>query len=142
MLVATAAILVIGGIVLWRTGAQSVPAPQPVKTAVSAPPKNPVLDELVKTTRALNDSQQQAIDQLQVLQDTVASQAAALKASSDQVAALNERLEALRQSFASTAPPAVDREAKPLPKELKRPMTRQRQKPHRTSKRKSSRAHR
>ncbi|MBS0528961.1 MAG: hypothetical protein JSS22_06185 [Proteobacteria bacterium] len=140
LLIATAAILVTGGIVLWRMGTQGAPIQQPTKTAVSSPPKNPVLDELVRTTRALNDSQQQAIDQLQVLQDTVASQAAALKASSDQVAALNARLETLRQSFASTAQPAAEPEAKPVPQQLKRQAPRQKHKPNRASRRKRSHA--
>ena len=141
LLVGCAAILVIGGILLWRIGIQSRPASQPVKTAaVSMPAKNPEIEELIKATRALNDSQQQAIDQLQVLQDTVASQAAALKASSDQVTELNDKLEALRQSFASVQPPA-DQEAKPAARETKRSPPRQRHKPRRSSsKRHGSRA--
>ena len=141
LLVGAAAVLIIGGIVFWRMGTQGAPAPQPAKIAVSALPQNPVLDELVRSTRALNDSQQQAIDQLQVLQDTVASQAAALKASSDQIGALNERLEALRQSFASTSPPAADQDAKPARKEVKPQSAHQRRKPHRISKRKNARTH-
>mgnify|MGYP001553078218 CR=1 FL=1 len=143
LLIGSAAILVIGGIFLWRIGVQTAPAPPPVKTpAVTAPVKNPEIEELVKATRALNDSQQQAIDQLQVLQDTVASQAAALKTSSDQVAELNNKLEALRQSFASTQP-AVDPEAKPAVREVKRSPPRQRHRSHRiASKRRSSHAHR
>lgn len=142
LLVGSAAILVIGGIFLWRIGVQTAPAPPPVKTAaVTVPAKNPEIEELVKATRALNDSQQQAIDQLQALQDTVASQAAALKVSSDQVTELNNKLEALRQSFASTQP-AADPEAKSAERETKRSPPRPRHKTRRVSKRHGSRAHR
>lgn len=111
------------------------PAPRSATTAVTAPAKNPVLDELVRTTRALNDSQQQAIDQLQVLQDTVASQAAALKASSDATAALNDKLESLRQSFASAAQPV----AEPVPKSVRAPShKRQKLRLHTSTKQKRS----
>jgi hypothetical protein len=129
LLVAAAAFLIIGGVALWRMGSPHSPAPRPVTTAVTAPVKNPVLDELVKTTRALNDSQQQAIDQLQVLQDTVASQAAALKASSDATAALNDRLETLRRSFASAAQPV----AEPVAKSVQSPPHKRQKLRHHTS---------
>jgi hypothetical protein len=144
LLVGGAAILVIGGIFLWRIGVHMTPAPPPVRTvAVAAPAKNPQLEELVKATRALNSTQQQAIDQLQVLQDTVASQAAALKASSEQVTELNDKLEALRQSFASAQPAAVDQDAKPAARDVKRPPPRHRHKPRRSSsKRHGSRSRR
>ena len=142
LLVAAAASLVIGGLAFWRMGMPPrPPAPRSATTAVTAPAKNPVLDELVRTTRALNDSQQQAIDQLQVLQDTVASQAAALKVSSDQVTELNNKLEALRQSFAITQP-AADPEAKSAERATKRSPPRPRHKTRRVSKRHGSRAHR
>lgn len=146
LLVGSATILVIGGIFLWRIGFHTAPAPAPppVRTAaVAEPAKNPQLEELVKATRALNTTQQQAIDQLQVLQDTVASQAAALKTSSEQVTELNDKLEALRQSFASTQPAAVDQEAKPATRDVKRPPPRHRHKPRRSSsKRHGARSHR
>lgn len=142
LLVGSAAILVVGGIFLWRIGVHDTPAPPPVRTvAVAVPAKNPQLEELLKATRALNTTQQQAIDQLQVLQDTVASQAAALKTSSEQVTELNDKLEALRQSFASVQT-AADQEAKPAAREVKRSPPRQRHRPRRTSsKRHGARTH-
>lgn len=142
VLVAVAAILIIGGAGLWRIAVHDAPVAQPIKAVQKAPPRDPAVDDLLKTTRALNDSQQQAIDQLQMLQDTVASQAAALKASSDQVAALNDKLESLRQSFASAAqqPPAeqAGKSTTDKPKASRRlPGSRA----HRSSKRHGPRAH-
>jgi septal ring factor EnvC (AmiA/AmiB activator) len=143
ILVAVAAILIIGGAGLWRIAVHETPVAQPVKVVQKAPARDPALDDLLKTTRALNDSQQQAIDQLQVLQDTVASQAAALKASSDQVAALNDKLESLRQSFASAAqqPPLEQAEKSPTDKPHESRRRLPSNKSHRGSKRHGPRAH-
>src|SRR5207237_10182609 len=73
--------------------------------------KNPVLEELVEATKALGVSQQQAIDQLQVLQEQLASQQAETRKSSGEVAALSDKLETLRQSFASVTPPLEQADA-------------------------------
>ena len=56
-------------------------------------------------------SQQQAIDQLQVLQQQFAAQQAETRKSSGEVAALGDKFETLRQSFASVATPAEDVDA-------------------------------
>lgn len=100
---AAVALAIVGGAVTWRVIAMEPVVPK--REAVAA--RNPVLDELVASTKALENSQQQAIDQLQVLQDAVAAQQAETRHASDQVALLNGKLDALRQSFAEAAVPAV-----------------------------------
>ena len=74
-MVALASLLVLGGAVIWRV---SVSRP-PEQAQAVAPPRDPMLGHLVENTKALEDSQQQAIDQLQVLQDLVRAQQAETK---------------------------------------------------------------
>lgn len=102
--VALVALVALGGAVIWRVGA-SRPSTEQAKLAA---PRNPVLDELLDSTKALGLSQQQAVDQLQELQDLVRTQQADLKRASDRVAALNARLDTLQQSFASLSPPMAE----------------------------------
>jgi hypothetical protein len=66
-------------------------------------------EQLVEKTKGLEATQQESIDQLQVLQDQLqsvrrllASQQAETKRLSEQVSALNEAVDGLRQSYAST----------------------------------------
>ena len=133
IIAAVAALLIIGGAVVWRAGVNSQPPAGPIKAAVSV--KNPAIDELVGTTKALDASQQQVVDQLQVVQEMLATQQAETKRSSDKIAALGAQLEALRQSFASL-PPAVPEETEALPgrpsKKIERP-SRSRAKIHRAA---------
>lgn len=103
---AAAALVIVAGAFVWRIAASHSPPSAPPTTNVAAAARNPVLDELVETTKALQDSQQQAIDQLQVLQQLLSSQQAEIKKSSDEIAALSDKLESLRQSFASLPAPA------------------------------------
>jgi uncharacterized coiled-coil protein SlyX len=66
-------------------------------------------DELLETTKALGITQQQAVDQLQVVQDQLVAQKAETRKLSDQVAAVTEKLDVLQQSVAHAphAPPPV-----------------------------------
>ena len=61
--------------------------------------------------RDLQASQQQVVEQMKALQETVSTARANVKRLSDEVAALSAKLEALQQSFASAhqqiPPPAV-----------------------------------
>ena len=57
--------------------------------------------ELLETTKDLRVKQQQAVDQLQVVQDQLGAQKAETKKLSEQIAVLTERLDALRQSIAT-----------------------------------------
>lgn len=105
LVVALVAFAGLGGAVIWRVGASR---PSVEQAKVANPPRNPVLDELVENTKALGVSQQQAVDQLQELQDLVRSQQVEMKKASDRVAALNARLDTLQQSFASISPPVAE----------------------------------
>uniref|UniRef100_Q07PQ7 Uncharacterized protein n=1 Tax=Rhodopseudomonas palustris (strain BisA53) TaxID=316055 RepID=Q07PQ7_RHOP5 len=109
LVVALASLLVLGGAAIWRVSGNRPPE----QAKAVAPPRDPMLVKLVENTEALEASQQQAIDQLQVLQDLVRAQQAETKLTSDRVAALNARLDTLQQSFASIAPPLLAEEAEP-----------------------------
>jgi uncharacterized protein HemX len=99
-----------GSITLWRvyTGAspeqERVVAARLVQARVAQ-----TSEQLVERTKALEVSQQEAIDQLQIAQDQLltikrllAAQQSDAKRLSDQVAALNGAIDSLRQSFASS----------------------------------------
>jgi uncharacterized coiled-coil protein SlyX len=66
-------------------------------------------DELLETTKGLQVTQQQAVDQLQVVQDQLVAQRVEVKKLSEQIAALTERLDTLQQSIANM--PATTRSA-------------------------------
>ena len=65
--------------------------------------------------KGLQVTQQQAVDQLQIVQDQLVAQRAETKRLSDQIAALTERLDALQQSVANLPTPATHA-AGPQPK--------------------------
>jgi uncharacterized protein HemX len=102
-----------GSIALWRayTGTspeqdRAVAARQlQVRTAQAS-------EQLVEKTRGLEATQQESIDQLQVVQDQLqtvrrllAAQQAEAKRLSEQVSGLTEAIDGLRQSFASAPAP-------------------------------------
>jgi uncharacterized coiled-coil protein SlyX len=68
--------------------------------------------ELLETTKALEVTQQQAIDQLQVVQDQLVAQQTETKKLSERIGMLTEKLDALQQSVANIPAPSV---AAPLP---------------------------
>lgn len=105
-------LLGVGSIALWRvyTGTspeadRAVVARQlQVRTAQAS-------EQLVEKTKGLEATQQESIDQLQVVQDQLqtvrrllAAQQADTKRLSEQVSALTEAVDGLRQSFASAQP--------------------------------------
>ena len=62
---------------------------------------------LLETTKGLEVTQQQAVDQLQIVQDQLAAQQAETKKLSKQIATLTEKLDALQQSVANIPAPSV-----------------------------------
>jgi uncharacterized coiled-coil protein SlyX len=73
-------------------------------------------DELLETAKGLEVTQQQAVDQLQIVQDQLAAQQVETKRLSDQVTALTQKLDQLQQTLASAAPaqlPAPEPKAAP-----------------------------
>jgi len=95
---------------VWGFGGTRVLAPSP--SAVSSPAREQVSSELLETTKGLDVTQQQAVDQLQVVQDQLAAQQAVTKKLSEQIATLTEKLDVLQQSVANTPAPSV---AAPVP---------------------------
>ena len=58
-------------------------------------------DELLETTKGLEVTQQQAVDQLQIVQDQLLAQQTETKKLSKQIATLTEKLDALQHSVAN-----------------------------------------
>jgi uncharacterized protein HemX len=86
-------VLIGGGWTVWAFSATKEAAPRAAS------------DVLLETTKGLEVTQQQAVDQLQIVQDQLAAQQAETKKLSKQIATLTEKLDALQQSVANI--PAV-----------------------------------
>jgi|GEM_PF-2240351 len=99
----------IGSIALWRSFPGNAPETDRAVAARQLQAKTAQVSEaLVEKTKGIEATQQESIDQLQVMQDDLqtmrrqlAAQQADAKKLTDQVAALTEAVESLRQSFAS-----------------------------------------
>jgi hypothetical protein len=114
-------VLGVGSIALWRGYTGTSPEQDRVVVARQLQARTAQASEqLVEKTKGLEVTQQESIDQLQVVQDQLqtvrrllAAQQADTKRLSEQVSGLKEAIEGLRQSFASvqtsdvSAPPAV-----------------------------------
>ena len=96
-----------GGLTMvWAFGGNKVAAPPPGVPAPSATAGR-ASDELLETTKGLEVTQQQAVDQLQIVQDQLVAQQAETKKLSKQIATLTEKLDALQQSVANIPAPSV-----------------------------------
>ena len=115
MLAAAVLLIVLAGvasIALWRAYTGTAPELDRVVTARALQARTAQASEqLVEKTKGLEATQQESIDQLQVVQDQLstvrrllASQQADTKRLSEQVSALTEAIDGLRQSFASAQP--------------------------------------
>ncbi len=130
-------LLGIGSITLWRAYTGNAPESDRVVATRQLQARAAQASEaLAEKTKGLEATQQESIDQLQVVQDQLqtmrrqlAAQQADTKKLSEQVAALTEAVAGLRQSYASTQ--AGDQAAEP---------PRKRSKATRTSHRKRSRS--
>ncbi|MCP3477497.1 hypothetical protein NLM33_45900 [Bradyrhizobium sp. CCGUVB1N3] len=111
-LTAAALLLLITGvtsIAIWRVYTGTAPESDRVVTARLLQARTAQASEqLVEKTKGLEATQQESIDQLQVVQDQLltvkrllASQQADTKRLSEQVATLTESIDGLKQSFAS-----------------------------------------
>ena len=102
-------VLGVGGIALWRAYTGNSPEQERIVAARQLQVRAAQASEqLVEKTKGLEATQQEAIDQLQVVQDQLqtvkrllAGQQADAKRLSDQLAGLTEAIDGLRQSFAS-----------------------------------------
>src|SRR5882724_4330199 len=120
----------IGSIALWRGYTGTAPETDRVVASRQLQARTAQASEqLVEKTKGLEATQQESIDQLQVVQDQLqtvrrllGSQQADTKKLSEQVGSLTEAIEGLRQSFASaqasepaTEPTARKRSARAKP---------------------------
>jgi uncharacterized coiled-coil protein SlyX len=120
--IALAVILIgLGGALFWDFGSSTVAALPSSASAVSAPAREQVADEILETAKGLGITQQQAVDQLQVVQDQLAAQKAETKKLSEQIAVVTEKLDALQQSVASIPAPPF---ASPVPLQKAQPSKR------------------
>ena len=101
-----AALVLIGGVTAWGLGGSKVDAPPPV-VAIAPAISGQATDEILETAKGLQVTQQQAVDQLQVVQDQLAAQKVETKKLSEQIAAVTEKLDALQQSIATIPAPTV-----------------------------------
>ena len=126
-------IVVLGAssIALWRAYTGNAPETyRAVATRLLQARTAQASEQLVEKTKGLEATQQESIDQLQVVQDQLlnvrrllAAQQADTRKLSEQVGTLTEAIDGLRQSFASAqasepaaAPPARKRSAKTKPR--------------------------
>ena len=114
-------VLGVGGIALWRAYTGNAPEQERVVAARQLQVRTAQASEqLVEKTKGLEATQQESIDQLQVVQDQLqtvkrllAAQQVDTKRLSEQVGGLTGAIDSLRQSFASTqssepaSPPAT-----------------------------------
>jgi septal ring factor EnvC (AmiA/AmiB activator) len=117
-LTATALLLIVAGvasIAAWRVSTGTSPETDRAVAARALQTRSvQASEQLVAKTRGLEQTQQESIDQLQVMQDQlqtvrhqIAAQQADTKRLSDQITSLNEAIDGLRQSFASAQPSDV-----------------------------------
>jgi hypothetical protein len=105
-------LLGVGSVVLWRAYSGTSPEQDRVAAARQLQARTAQASEqLVEKTKGLEVTQQESIDQLQVVQDQLqtvkrllAAQQADARRLSEQVGALTEAIDGLRQSFASVQP--------------------------------------
>jgi septal ring factor EnvC (AmiA/AmiB activator) len=110
-----------GSIALWRLSTGASPEPDRVVATRQAQVRAAQASEqLVEKTKALETSQQDSIDQLQVVQDQLqtvkrllAAQQSDTKRLSDQVGELTGAIDGLRQSFASARSEAASSASAP-----------------------------
>ena len=105
-----AAFVLVGGgsMIVWSFSASKAVAPR-------------ASDELLETTKGLEATQQQTVDQLQIVQDQLVAQQNETKKLSEQIATLTEKLDALQRSVAniptpSSAAPVTQPKAQPSKK--------------------------
>ena len=106
-------VLGVGSIALWRAYTGTSPEPDRIVATRQLQARTAQASEqLVEKTRGLEATQQESIDQLQVVQDQLqtvrrllAAQQAEAKRLSEQVSGLTQAIDGLRESFASAQAP-------------------------------------
>jgi hypothetical protein len=92
----------LGSVLLQRSfGGNTAAAVVP---SVSPAANEQVSNEILETAKGLQVTQQQAVDQLQVVQDQLIAQKAETKKLSEQIATMTEKPEALQSAVSAPAP--------------------------------------
>jgi peptidoglycan hydrolase CwlO-like protein len=120
-------LLGVGGIALWRAFTGTSPEQDRIAAARQLQARTAQASEqLVEKTKGLEATQQESIDQLQVVQDQLqtvkrllAAQQADTKRLSEQVSGLTEAIDGLRQSFASARGPEASSDPAPRNKSVR-----------------------
>jgi uncharacterized coiled-coil protein SlyX len=102
-----AAFMIIGAGLSLVWGFGGTAALVPSSNVAPSPTREAVSNEILETTKGLQATQQQAVDQLQVVQDQLVAQKAETKRLSEQITAVTEKLDALKQSAAETPAPVA-----------------------------------
>lgn len=89
--------LIGAGLTMWAVGRSAVAVPGPRVPVVSTA-SQPLSDEILATAKALKVTQQETIDQLQIVQDQLAAQKLETKKLAEQITDITEKLEALQTS--------------------------------------------
>jgi septal ring factor EnvC (AmiA/AmiB activator) len=99
------AVILIGiGYVLLQRSLTNTPAGSP--SAPVAMAREAVSKEILETAKGLQATQQQAVDQLQIVQDQLVAQKEETRKLSEQITAVTQKLEALQRSVADIPAPA------------------------------------
>jgi uncharacterized protein HemX len=114
-------LLGVGGIAVWRSFTGNAPEQDRIVAARQLQARAAQASEqLVEKTKGLEVTQQESIDQLQVVQDQLqtvkrllAAQQADTKRLSEQVSGLTEAVDGLKQSFASARAPEAASDSAP-----------------------------
>ena len=119
-------ILLVGGIAaiaVWRSHAGAPEQDRVVTARVNQARVAQASEQLVEKTKGLEETQQQSIDQLQLVQDQLqvmtrllASQQSETRKLTEQVGSLTGALDNLRQSFAAIPPETSQPEARERPR--------------------------
>ncbi|MDX6458860.1 MAG: hypothetical protein QOE55_2557 [Acidobacteriaceae bacterium] len=100
--VAVAFVFIVAGLLLVR-GFGGIMAAAPSSSVAHVPTVEQVSNEILETAKGLGITQQQAVDQLQVVQEQLVAQKAETKKLSEQIAGLTEKLNALLVTSAPTS---------------------------------------
>jgi uncharacterized coiled-coil protein SlyX len=90
---------------VWGFGGTDALAPS--LNAVPSQAREQLSNEILERAKGLEVTQQQAVDQLQIVQDQLAAQKAETKKLSEQMSAVTEKLDALQGSVANIPGPSV-----------------------------------
>lgn len=131
-------VLLIGGvasIAIWRSHVGAPEQDRVVTARVNQARVAQASEQLVEKTKGLEETQQQSIDQLQMVQDQLqvmtrllASQQTETRKLNEQVGSLAGTLDNLRQSFAAVPPEASQPEARERPRSKARAVGKSRSK--------------